>query len=227
MAVLDGHHDASDPAGPGTTTALVQACSGHRRVRTGDRTRGRAARAHRGRPAGGGRTPRPVAPAVPVARVLPPGGHAGSTGSAKWKCPTALSARPPTSTRSPRWRSILPSDGSTTPRPSSTRPPTPWRAASPAPSDGSSRSMPQTTRLAAAPATRRGTPSSSRRSRRPTGSSDARAPGGRARPRAAAPGGRREPTFLTSRTHSPACHNEARRRSASARICRQSGERGV
>src|ERR1022692_2840296 len=96
MAVLDGHHDASDPSDPvgsalgkivralpepvaaqaeavrrstapapdraaarpdpGTTTALVQACSNHRRIRIGYRTEAGAEWLRRGGPwAGGGR----------------------------------------------------------------------------------------------------------------------------------------------------------------------------
>ncbi len=173
MAVLDGHHDASDPTDPvgsalgkimralpepvaaqaeavrrttapapdraaarpdpATTTALVQACSTHRRVRLGYRSEA------------GSEWVTEVDPWAVVVRhgrwyllcLVPhartPGGRTGSTGSVKWRCSTTPSAHPPTSTRSPCSRSISPSDGSTTSRSSSTRPSTPWGVASPAP----------------------------------------------------------------------------------------------
>ena len=113
MAVLDGHHDASDPTDPvgsalgkivralpepvaaqaeavrrttapapdraaarpdpGTTTALVQACSEPPAGAARLPLRGRVGVARRGRPVGGRRTPRPVVPAVPVPRQRTPG----------------------------------------------------------------------------------------------------------------------------------------------------------
>ena len=210
MAVLDGHHDASDPAGlvgsalgkivralpepvaaqaeavrrttapapdraaarpdPATTTALVQACSDHRRVRLSYRSEAGSEW---------------VVEADPWAVVVRhgrwyllcwshsragPAGLPDRPGRRGASARGAPSARPPTSTLSPCWRSTSPSDGNTTSRSSSTRPRKPWGVACHAPSGGSSRSMPRAPAWSAAPATRRGTPNSSRRSRRRTGS---------------------------------------------------------
>ena len=156
MAVLDGHHDASDPTDPvgsalgkivralpepvaaqaeavrrttapapdraaarpdpETTTALVQACSDHRRVRLGYRSEA------------GSEWVAEVDPWAVVVRHgrwyllcrsahrRTPAGPTGSTGSARSSCSTTPSPRPPTSTRSPCSRSISPSAGSTTSR---------------------------------------------------------------------------------------------------------------
>ncbi len=132
---------------PATTTALVQACSNHRRVRLGYRSEA------------GSEWVTEVDPWAVVVRhgrwylLCRPherGRAAGvpdRPGPRRWRCSRTPSPRPPTSTRSPCWRSISPSGGSTTSRSSSTRRWTRWRVACPVPSGDSSRSMPQTTRL--------------------------------------------------------------------------------
>ena len=93
--------------------------------------RGRVGVGHRGRPVGGRRPPRPVVPAVPVARRRRPAGLPDRPGPRASRCSTTPSSRPPTSTRSPCSRSISPSAGSTTSRSSSTPRSTPWRRALP------------------------------------------------------------------------------------------------
>ena len=161
MAVLDGHHDASDPTDPvgsalgkimralpepvaaqaeavrpttapapdraaarpdpGTTTALVQACSDRRRVRLGYRSEAGVGVGRRGRPVGGRRPPRPVVPAVP--RRTPPDARRAyriDRVRAVRGARRHASARRPTSTRSPCSRSTSRSAGSTTSRWSST-----------------------------------------------------------------------------------------------------------
>ena len=201
MAVLDGHHDASDPTDPvgsalgkimralpepvaaqaeavrqttapapdraaarpdpGTTTALVQACSDHRRVRIGYRSEA------------GLRRLIEVDPWAVVVRhgrwYLLCRSHTANARRAYRidrvqgveAAGPQRSVHPPTSTRSPRSRSISPSDGSTTPRSSSRRPSRPWRGVSPARSGRSSRSMPRPAGWSEAPATPVGTSSNS------------------------------------------------------------------
>ena len=155
MAVLDGHHDANNPADPvgsalgkivralpepvaaqaeavrrttapapdraaarpdpGTTTALVQACSDHRRPRLGYRSEA------------GSEWVVEVDPWAVVVRhgrwYLLCRSHTTDARrayridrSAEWSGSTTPSAHPTTSTRSPCSRSISPSDGSTTSR---------------------------------------------------------------------------------------------------------------
>ena len=211
MAVLDGHHDASDPTDPvgsalgkimralpepvaaqaeavrrTTAPAPDRAAArpdpgDHDRPRAGLLEpptgaarlplRGRVGVGHRGRPVGGRRPPRPVVPAVPVALPRTPGGPTGSTGSASvevlddtfsppadldpvamleehlavgWEYDVEVVIDAPVDTRG-----ALPSPRPRTARAARRRRPPDWSAA---------------------PATRGGTPSSSRRSRRRTGS---------------------------------------------------------
>lgn len=93
-------------------------------------------------------------------------GRTASTVSSQSRSLRTPSAHPTTSTRPPSARSISPSATRTTSRSSSTRPASRWRRACPAPWDGSNRSTPGPAVWSAAPATRCGTSSSSRRSRR-------------------------------------------------------------
>ena len=174
---------------PATTAALVQACSDHRPVRLDYRSEAGSEWLHRGRPVGGRRPPRPVVPAVPVAPRRRPTGLPDRPGPRPSRCSTTPSPRPPTSTRSRCSRSTSPSAGSTTSTSSSTRRSRPSADAFRPRSDGSSRSTPRAPDWSAAPATRGGTPNSSRRCpasyrivRRPGAAAD------RAGPRAAAAG---------------------------------------
>ena len=164
MAVLDGHHDASDPAGlvgsalgkivralpepvaaqaeavrrttapapdraaarpdPATTTALVQACSNHRRVRLGYRSEAGPERAIEADP---------WAVVVRHGRWYLLCWSSHHAGPAVYRINRVGEVQllqdpfspPPASTPSPWWRTISPSDGNTTSRSSSTRPPTP------------------------------------------------------------------------------------------------------
>jgi biotin operon repressor len=117
MAVLDGHHDASDPTGP-VGSALgkivralpepVAAQAEAVRRTTAPAPDRAAARPDPGTTAAG------TCCAVPTPRT--PGGPTGSTGSAQRRRSTTPSAHPPASTRSPCSRSTSPSGGSTTSR---------------------------------------------------------------------------------------------------------------
>ena len=155
---------------PETTTALVQACSNHRRVRLGYRSEAGSewvtevdpwavvvrhgrwyllCRSHpRGRPAGLPDRPGPrrggARRHLQPARRPRPGRHA--RGASRRRLGVRRRGR---HRRAPRPGGAVPS-------------PRRW--------DGSSRSMPRPPAWSAAPATRGGTPSSSRRSRRRTGS---------------------------------------------------------
>ena len=161
------------PARPGTTTALVQACSEHRRVRLGYRSEAGSewaievdpwavvvrhgrwyllCRSHRADARRAYRIDRVSAVDDPRRHVHPagrprPGRHA--RGAPRRRLGVRRRGR------HRRARS------------------TPWRGACRAPSAGSNRSTPRPPAWSAAPATRAGTPSSSRRSRRRTGSSAA------------------------------------------------------
>ena len=245
MAVLDGHHDASDPTDPvgsalgkivralpepvaaqaeavrrttapapdraaarpdpATTTALVQACADHRQVRLGYRSEAGSewvievdpwavvvrhgrwyllCRSHRADARRAYRIDR-VRAVRGARRHLQPTRRPRPGRRARGAPRRRLGVRRRGRHRRARSR--------------------PWRGACPAPSGGSSRSTPGPAGWSAAPATRAGTPSSSRCSRRRTGSCGA--PSSR-RPRASSGSG----CWRRVRVHTPAeCRRAGRR----------------